>query len=807
MAIAGLGSSIIIFGMLPVLGSLAGNNSTAAMDACEAPNLGAEFSRYIPLMSEAPDTNGATTTVAASQSTRDARVAAAVAASSAPDFPPISREQREFGEEALIRILTDLQTDAAAHALVIEPASARLPAALARLVMSVTVACSDANRAELLRRQLDKAGLRNVWVTNLAPGPDDGDAGRFDRILVAQSDHGTLGPMLEALLAKRGCAIWPADRSCPPRHMRRLLRVDGAEAVEEELDLVRFMPLLGDMLVENGFVLRQDIAESVQAASQNGRQLGAELLDRGAVREDDLFRVLAEQRGMPFTRTGEVLRQLDLELVLRLPRKFLDHYRFLPVAEHGRTLQVVTTDVDLPVWELQAAFERSEIAASLITPTDLHRIWTAIELGFVQNPDQQLPAPVGSHREAHVVSEEPSIDVEDSRTGGLFDAILLDAVAERASDIHLERYQTGTRLRFRVDGSLRDVDRYQFVDEQFVALINVVKISSGLDIAERRMPQGGRIRRKVHNHSYDLRVQTQPTLFSESMVIRILPQDRRPPSIEELGFQPEAADKYRRLLRDPQGLMLVVGATGSGKSTTIYAGLQMLAKDTSRKVITIEDPIEFCLHDIQQTQVNAAVGYRFAEAVRSFLRQDPDVILVGEIRDSETALEAIRAAQTGHLVLATMHCNDGVDAVQRLADLGMSANSIASELTAVIAQRLARRICSSCRQPALPDAKILAELFPAGTPSDFRCFEGRGCDRCRSTGTFGRVAVVEFLHVGPEIRRAIANQVVIDDLRVLAANSGMQTLRDSVIELVRTGVIPLGEVYDVLSAEQMAPPA
>ncbi|MCB1185454.1 Flp pilus assembly complex ATPase component TadA, partial [bacterium] len=192
----------------------------------------------------------------------------------------------------------------------------------------------------------------------------------------------------------------------------------------------------------------------------------------------------------------------------------------------------------------------------------------------------------------------------------------------------------------------------------------------------------------VGGQMLDLRVQTQPTLYSESVVIRILPQDRRAPTIEELGFEPQVADRYRRLLQDPQGLILVVGATGSGKSTTLYAGLQLLAKDTSRKVITIEDPIEFSLDGVQQTQVNAAVGFRFAEAVRAFVRQDPDVILVGEVRDAETALEAIRAAQTGHLVLATLHSNDTVDAVQRLTDLGMNANSIANELTAVIAQRL-----------------------------------------------------------------------------------------------------------------------
>ena len=224
-------------------------------------------------------------------------------------------------------------------------------------------------------------------------------------------------------------------------------------------------------------------------------------------------------------------------------------------------------------------------------------------------------------------------------------------------------------------------------------------------------------------------------------------------------------------------------------------------------MITVEDPIEFALAGIQQTQVNPAVGFHFADAMRAFVREDPDVILVGEIRDTETALETIRAAQTGHLVLATLHCNDTVDAVQRLADLGMHTNSIASELTAVIAQRLARRICTSCRVPADPDPAILKELFPQGAPDDFRCFAGAGCERCSGSGTRGRVAVVEFLEVNAEIRRAIARRVVLDDLREVARGTGLSSLRDSALDLVQRGTISMAELYDVLSAEQMHAPA
>ena len=732
---------------------------------------------------------------------RDARIADALETVAREAFPPLRGSWRELGDDALVRVLEDLRIRGDAHVLVGEPLSGLLPAVISRIAAAVTVVCSDTDQASVLRSQLSAASIQNVWVTSFVQDRESDSERCFDRILVLQPAQATLAPVLDGLLHEEGSAIWAVDGSMPPRRMRRVMHIDADTTLEEDLDLVQYMPMLGDMLVEAGCVLRQEIAQAVLCAREQNRKLGEELLERGVVREDDLFRILAEQRRMPFARTSEVLEVLDLELVKQLPRKYLDHLQFVPIEQRAGRVRVITSDPNLPIWDLQAVFDGAVVVPELATPTDIRRVWTAIELGFV---DRAKAAPQRRER-VDVARDDAPPATEDSRAVGLFDAILLDAVAERSSDIHLESYQGGSRLRFRIDGSLHDVDRYNLAHDDFVALLNVVKISANLDIAERRAPQGGRIHRKVGGHALDLRVQTQPTLHDESVVIRILPQDRRPPTIEELGFEPAVADRYRRLLQDPQGLILVVGATGSGKSTTLYAGLQVLARDPSRKVITIEDPVEFTLEGIQQTQVNNAVGFRFAEAVRAFLRQDPDVILVGEVRDGETALEAIRAAQTGHLVLATLHSNDTVDAVQRLTDLGMHPNSIAGELTAVIAQRLARRICTGCKRPAMPDKKMLAELFPAGAPRDFRCFEGTGCERCRGNGTHGRVAVVEMLPVGPEIRRAIASNAVLDDLRELAHSSEMMTLRDSALRLVQDGTIPMSELYDVLSAEQMRP--
>lgn len=729
---------------------------------------------------------------------RDPRVAAALQAVPREAFPPLQDTWRELPPEALLRVVEDLQVPEHGRVLVVEPLSGLLPTVLCRLAGTITVVCQAPARACRLAEQLARAGFDNVRLSTFLPPPGAEAEGRFDRLLVLQPPQQSLPPDLRALLTDQGLAILALDEALPARRMLRVMRLQDGSTAEEEIDLSRFMPMLGDMLVEAGCVLRQDVAEAKRALAKTGRMLGQELLQRGLLREDDLYRTLAEQRHMAFTHTSSVLARLDRELARQLPRKYLDHYPFLPIRHEKGRIVVATTNVDLPLWELRAVFDGVELVAELITPTDLQRVWTAIELGFVQSRTVETDRSIAAE-----ATEDPVI--EDSRAAGLFDAIVQDAVAERASDIHLENYDTGARLRFRIDGSLHDITRYQLSSDDLVALLNVVKIQAKLDIAERRLPQSGRVHRRVGKRLLDLRVQTQPTLFHETVVIRILPQDVRPPTIEELGFSPSTADRYRRVLMDPHGLVLVVGATGSGKSTTLYAGLQLLAKDTTRKVLTIEDPIEFSLPGIQQSQVNAAVGFRFADAVRSFVRQDPDVVMVGEIRDGETALETIRAAQTGHLVLATLHCNDTVDAVQRLCDLGVHPNSIASELTAVIAQRLARRICTACKRRSEPSQEMVAELFPHGLPAGFQCYEGKGCGRCGDTGTRGRVAIVEFLQVVPELRRAIGRRVVLDDLRALAHRSGLQTLRDSALQLVQQGVIPMAELYDVLSTEQMRP--
>ena len=467
----------------------------------------------------------------------------------------------------------------------------------------------------------------------------------------------------------------------------------------------------------------------------------------------------------------------------------------------GGKISVASNDPDVSIDELQSMFPNYSIEKILITPTDYHRLWSVLDLSLESQKTTDVSAP--TIRDADIL--EKNLTGFEAHLISLFEAILVDAVAERASDIHLEQYGNRIRVRLRIDGELQDRPYYNFSTAEFKGLINVIKLQAELDIAERRLPQGGRSRLTVGGTTFDLRVQVQPSLHSEHVIIRLLPQNADAVTIEQLGFDEQVACHYRRLLDNPAGLVLVVGPTGSGKSTTLYAGLQILADDGRRKVITIEDPIEYSIENIQQVRVHPEIGFHFSDAMRAFVREDPDVILVGEIRDQETALESIRASQTGHVVLSTLHSNDAVDAMQRIFDLGIHPNSLASELLAVIAQRLAKKICPHCKTLAEPEPEILREVFPEGAPDDFQCFVGTGCERCEGKGTYGRVAVAEFMLVNTDIRNAISTQPPVGKLRGIALDNGLVTMRDSALNHVIQGVIPLSELPRILPAERMPP--
>jgi type IV pilus assembly protein PilB len=545
--------------------------------------------------------------------------------------------------------------------------------------------------------------------------------------------------------------------------------------------------------------LKQHDAERAELmAEETGRSFGELVVEWGLAEEGDVYRQLAAGGGLVFTEVERVLDVIDAGLTRRLSQRLQERKKAIPVLLEQDTVVVATCDPEARVLDIASVFEAGEARLWLLTPTDFRRLQWALDLGQV----------VGAEVPLEVATESPDLLTHDVRLEPecvqLLDAILTEAIGERASDIHLESYGTRVRVRLRVDGELHELPRFQISPEQLLGLINVIKIRARLDIAERRLPQGGRYATRLGSHEFDLRVQTQPTLHGEFVVIRLLAQDENLFSVDKLGYTEELASTYTRLLRSPSGLVLLVGPTGCGKSTTLYAGLQLLARDVTRKVITVEDPIEYGIDQVQQTQVQPGLGFGFAQALRTFVREDPDVILVGEIRDQETALEAMRASQTGHLVLSTLHANDAVDAVQRLFDLGMHPNTIAAELLAVFAQRLAKRICGACRSEVEPEPKILTEVFPEGAPADFRTFRGEGCSRCAGRGTRGRIAVSEYLPTSRELRSAIAHHLALDGLRGVAEASGLRAMREQALELVREGVIAFEELPRLFSQEMLA---
>jgi len=555
---------------------------------------------------------------------------------------------------------------------------------------------------------------------------------------------------------------------------------------------------LAERLVAAGLAKREEVEAALENAPRGGRSLAETLVLAGASDETAIFREAAAERGVKLESAEELFARVDPRLSRSLPRVYQNRRRVVPIARDAGTLLVVSCDPDAQVLELANALDTTRVELRLVTPTDFRRLQWAIDLGQLPAANSSLRARLrGSDLLSHDVRMEP-------QHLGLLDALLADAAGERASDLHLERYGSRVRVRLRVDGDLHDIDHYRLRVEQLAGIVNALKVRAGLDIAESRAPQGGRCSLRIGGRIFDLRVQTQPSLHGEHVIVRFLPQDRELFSVEVLGFSRELSTRFVRTLQSPSGLVLVAGPTGSGKSTTLYAGLQQLARQRTRKVISVEDPIEYAIEDVQQTQVNPAVGFDFAQAMRFFVRQDPDVILVGEIRDPETALEALRASQTGHLVLSTIHANDAVDAVQRLFDLGQHPNSIAAELLAVFAQRLAKRICVACRAPDEPDAALLREIFPHGAPPEFRSYRGRGCERCRGRGSYGRIAVGELLPSSRELRLAISHHAALDELRAIAQASGLIGLRASALAWVEAGTIALEALPGLFSQELLA---
>ncbi len=677
---------------------------------------------------------------------------------------------------------------------------AALVAKLASQVVALEVNPAMARQAQL---RFNDLGLDNLVQRNTNGAQGAADLGPYDRILVSTPRVTDKAPLM-AQLADGGrlLAIEQGENDSP-----LLTRYEISElgaTLRRELAMVDFSRDTGMTLLDMGMVDQVMLSAARRIARDKKLPVIKVLRDQLNMEDATLYKRLAEEKGMPFAAIDDLLPQVQPELMEGFSRSFLDSHHLIPLKVEAHGLQVVTDDPDSSVADIFHMYPYEQVEKVLVTPNDFKRLWTTVELSLQGNAQQMWAARAEAKEEQKDLLHKEKTQVE-AHLITLCDALLLDAVSEGASDLHIEQYKQRVRIRLRVDGDLHDLNHYKLSSQEARGLINVIKIRGEMDIAEKRLPQGGRSQLTAGGVSYDLRIQVQPSLHGEAAVIRMLPQSGNIVAIEDLGMTAKLMKDYRRLLQNPSGLILVVGPTGSGKSTTLYAGLSELAKDGCRKVLTIEDPIEYSIEGIQQTRARPDIGFSFADGMRSFVRLDPDVILVGEIRDTETALEAIRASQTGHVVLSTLHANDAVDALQRLYDLQVHANSIASELIAVISQKLAKRICPQCREEVAPDPAILSELFPEQVPDSFRCFEGKGCEACNGRGSRGRVAVVEYMQVNSDIRTGISLQYPIAQLRASALDSGLVTMRDSALAHVVEGTIPLSELPRVLPSERMAP--
>jgi type IV pilus assembly protein PilB len=678
-------------------------------------------------------------------------------------------------------------------------------ALLCKLALQVVTLENNPSIARFAQARFNKLELANLVLREVDGADGAPDLGPFDRILVASTRVVDKSKLLEQLAP--GGRLIALEQGENSTHILTRYEISELGAtLRRELALVDLSRDTGMTLLDMGMVDQVMLSEARRIARQKKQPVIKVLRDKLNLEDTTLYRRLAEENGMAFAPIDELLPTVQPQLMDTFSRSFLDGHHIVPLRVEGHSLHLATDDPDTSVDEIFHMYPYERVLKVLVTPNDFKRLWTTVELSLQGNAKQLW----GVTPEAKEKEEEKDlVDREKTQIEAhlitLCDALLLDAVSEGASDLHIEQYKERTRIRLRVDGDLHDITHYALSPQETKGLVNVIKIRGEMDIAEKRLPQGGRSQLVAAGIGYDLRIQIQPSLHGEAVVIRMLPQSGNIVDIEDLGMGPGVMRHYRRLLDNPSGLVLVVGPTGSGKSTTLYAGLSELAKDGRRKVLTIEDPIEYSMEGIQQTRARPEIGFNFADGMRSFVRLDPDVILVGEIRDTETAVEAIRASQTGHVVLSTLHSNDAVDALQRIYDLNVHANSVASELMGVIAQKLAKRICPACRTEAEPDPAILEELFPEGVPDSFCCFVGKGCEHCNGRGTKGRVAVVEYMQVNTEIRQAISQQYPVAQLRSIALDSGLTTMRDSALNHVIEGAIPLSELPRILPSDRMAP--
>ncbi|HSW10886.1 MAG TPA: GspE/PulE family protein [Bacillota bacterium] len=549
---------------------------------------------------------------------------------------------------------------------------------------------------------------------------------------------------------------------------------------------------IGEMLLEANLITGDQLQAAIEVQASSGARLGDVLVGMGMVSEIDLARTLARQLDMAFVNPADL--KVHPAAARLISEQAARRLRAIPVEKRGDTLVVAVSD-PLNVVTLDDIALLTGCTIEVVVTTErgiLRVIEQAYRLGTAIGEDRVPEEDAETERLRELVDEAPIVRLVAN--------IIDQALEERASDIHIEAREDRMQVRFRVDGLLRDA--MSAPRSAHGAVVSRIKVMATLDIAERRLPQDGRIQLKDTGRDVDVRVSTLPTIFGEKVVMRLLDKVRAVTSLEELGFLPDILIQFRQVIRRPYGIILVCGPTGSGKTTTLMAALRELNALTEN-IVTIEDPVEYQVPGVNQIQVNERVGLTFAQGLRAVLRQDPNIVMVGEVRDRDTAEIAIRAALTGHLVLTTIHTNEAAGAIPRLVDMGIEPFLVASSLNAVLAQRLARTICRHCKEgDGLPlDAPDrLAMDLPRD--QELRTYRGRGCSYCGNTGYSGRLAIHEFLPMTSELRSAVSQRVSAAVIKDLALKAGMRPLlRDGVAKVLR-GLTTLEEIRRVAWTEE-----
>jgi type IV pilus assembly protein PilB len=567
---------------------------------------------------------------------------------------------------------------------------------------------------------------------------------------------------------------------------------------------------IGELLIDNGLITRESLKEALERQKTEGGRLGYHLVHQGAVTEDDLVHLLSEQYGIPAIDLRALYQHVERDLLALVPESIAARYHVFPVHKTGNILTLAMADptnvVALDDIRFRTGCEVEPVLASefaLREAIEHSYEERRLDLYEEQQEEEDFSDLPEEDEDLEFLENNDEIDATnlealsaDAPVVRIVNRILVEAINRGASDIHVECYERDFRVRLRIDGVLHDYMHPPLKLRD--AIISRLKIMSKLDIAERRLPQDGRIKIKMklegRTREMDFRVSTVPTLFGEKTVLRLLDKENLCLDLAKLGFEPESYKAFENAISKPWGMVLVTGPTGSGKTNTLYSSIsQINTPDTN--IMTAEDPVEFNLHGINQVQTKEAIGLTFAEALRSFLRQDPNIILIGEIRDFETAEISVKAALTGHLVLSTLHTNDAPGTINRLMNMGIEPFLVATSVNLICAQRLVRRVCKECKEPVELPPKALIDIgFTPEEAETTTAYKGRGCSVCSNTGYKGRTGLFEVMEISEEVREMILTGCSALELKRQAVEEGMITLRRSGLIKIKDGITTIDEV-------------